>query len=286
MVSLKQNAQTHLPWIVLAVAVLACGGGTESRAQATAQAIKDSLDATATAEAVAAPSGAAIEAVPPQEEAAPELGETTDATNDGSFDAEATQIAEATAAAAALVLVDLPLYGVDPAAGELAWIHEPETLVVDQYLGSASANRHALTVARDFVMSADITWNTTTGVSGCGFALRSDGNQDAFNQYLAFVTRAGNGTVFFVRQQNGEATRQENIATSGLDNSFQWQNDTTNRLTVVARGASMSVYTNGRLIGSFGAGDFEKGFVAMVALSESGQTVCHFENTWLFLIEV
>jgi hypothetical protein len=30
---------------------------------------------------------------------------------------------------------------------------------------------------------------------------------------------------------------------------------------------------------------FEEGFVAMVALSESGHTECKFENTWLWLIE-
>ena len=30
---------------------------------------------------------------------------------------------------------------------------------------------------------------------------------------------------------------------------------------------------------------FEKGFIAMLALSESGTTNCQFNNTWLFLID-
>jgi hypothetical protein len=30
---------------------------------------------------------------------------------------------------------------------------------------------------------------------------------------------------------------------------------------------------------------FERGFVAMVVLSESGRSVCEFNNTWLWLIE-
>ncbi len=30
---------------------------------------------------------------------------------------------------------------------------------------------------------------------------------------------------------------------------------------------------------------FERGFVALVAISESGHTVCRFDNTWLWLIE-
>ncbi len=31
--------------------------------------------------------------------------------------------------------------------------------------------------------------------------------------------------------------------------------------------------------------EFERGFVTMVAFSESGQTTCRFDNAWLWLIE-
>jgi hypothetical protein len=30
---------------------------------------------------------------------------------------------------------------------------------------------------------------------------------------------------------------------------------------------------------------FEEGFVAMIAVSESGQTICQFDNAWLWIIE-
>ena len=60
------------------------------------------------------------------------------------------------------------------------------------------------TIARDFVVSGDITWNTTTGLSGCGWVLRSDGNEDAFNQYLTIATRGGNGRVIFAPMLEGE----------------------------------------------------------------------------------
>ncbi|MCH7687990.1 MAG: tetratricopeptide repeat protein, partial [Planctomycetes bacterium] len=30
---------------------------------------------------------------------------------------------------------------------------------------------------------------------------------------------------------------------------------------------------------------FERGFIAMVALSESGRTICQFDNTWLWLLD-
>jgi hypothetical protein len=167
----------------------------------------------------------------------------------------------------------------------LAWIHPPVTLDIDGYQASDYANQNAATVAADFVMASDITWNTSTGVSGCGFALRSDGNEEALNQFMVIASRAGNGTIFFFEQASGSDLRQENIATGGIDDNFGWQNDTTNRLAVVGSGPTINVYTNGVLIGSFDASAYEKGFVAMVALSESGRTVCEFDNTWLWVLK-
>jgi hypothetical protein len=30
---------------------------------------------------------------------------------------------------------------------------------------------------------------------------------------------------------------------------------------------------------------FERGFIAMVAMSESGRTICQFDNAWLWLLD-
>jgi hypothetical protein len=142
---------------------------------------------------------------------------------------------------------------------------------------------------------------------------------------------------------NGEVVTGRDIYARYKDKSFDWQNNSTNRLTVVGRGNRFWIYTNGTLIGEVdpsaplpglalppeperpaNANDpqamaeyqlrraeydliveqmkadyarrqnalqnvntvFERGFIAMVALSESGRrTVCSFNNAWLFLIE-
>jgi hypothetical protein len=246
----------------------------------------------------------------------------------------------ATVEAAAPLLAELPNYGVDPSQGELAWVHPPITISVSGFLASDFENQYLGTVARDFVISSDITWNTTTGASGCGFALRSDGNEDAANQYVAVASRGGNGRVIFQSMVDGQAKNAVDIYAYGQDPSFQWRNDTTNRLTVVGRGKQFTFYTNGVRVGQVTAGDppsqplaprppteppedappeavatydqalddhadiveqmqaqfaarqssfsgevpyFERGFVAMIAVSESGNTVCQFDNTWLWL---
>jgi hypothetical protein len=199
------------------------------------------------------------------------------------------------------------------------------------------------TLAQDFVISADITWNVVGSIAGCGFVLRSDGNEAALDQYVALITRVASGHFLFSTMSNGEVVTGRDIYARYHDKSFQWENDTTNRLTIVGRGNHFWVYTNDSLIGeidpsapppqpnlppepekpanqsdaqamaiyqqqkveheaviaqinadyaaqqrSFNSAEtvFEKGFMAMVALSESGRsTMCKFDNAWLFLID-
>ena len=248
-----------------------------------------------------------------------------------------------TETALAPVLAALPAYGIDPSEGRIGWVHSPERLEVEGYMQYEYANRYITIIASDFAVSGDITWNTTTGLSGCGFVLRSDGNEQAFNQYLVIATRGGDGRVIFSTMVEGEAKNAVDHYASGLDPAFDWRNDTTNRLTVVGRGNVFTLYTNGTRIGEVVAGEpprkpvlppvpvppppgasaaalaaygdeleqheavaediqanfrarlaeefreeipiFERGFVAMVALNESGRTVCQFDNAWLWLLD-
>ncbi|NJN44629.1 MAG: hypothetical protein HC806_07865, partial [Anaerolineae bacterium] len=250
--------------------------------------------------------------------------------------------AQATLTAFSSILSELPKYGLDPNKGHPGWIHPPVTIQAQGYLQYDYDNQFIGVVAQDFAVSADITWNTQFGSAGCGFVLRSDGNQDAFNQYIALATRGGSGRVIFTTMANGEIANAKDIYAYGIDPNFQWQNDTTNRMTIVARGSKIAIYTNDTLISEFDVNDpparpyippappspadpndpvqvaayqaakleydnivaqinaqyqrsinefqntdveFEKGFVAMVALNESGTTTCQFNNAWLWLIE-
>jgi hypothetical protein len=248
----------------------------------------------------------------------------------------------ATADAFAPMLAELPRYGVDPSQGRPGWIHPPVTLEVDGYHEFDYANQFMGTVAADFVVSADITWDTQYGGSGCGFVLRSDGNQPAFNQYLVVATRAASGHVLFGTMSNGELVGGQDLYAYGADPQFDWQNGAVNRLTIVGRGNLFTIFTNGTRIGEVNPNDppplpifppapeppedktdaqalaayaraeaeyevvvnqiqanyaarinaskaadkeFDRGFTAMVLLSESGQTRCEFENAWLWVIE-
>ncbi|MCI0554671.1 MAG: hypothetical protein L0287_27300 [Anaerolineae bacterium] len=248
----------------------------------------------------------------------------------------------ATATAVAPILAELPKYGVDPTDGKVAWIHPPVSLEVQGFMQFDYINHFISTLAQDFVISADIKWDAIGSESSCGFVLRSDGNQEAMNTYLATISRVASGHFLFLTVAKGEVVTGQDIYADGRDPAFDWQNEATNRLTVVGRGNHFWIYTNGTLIGDvdpsappvlllppepqqpadtsdaeamadfllrkasfddeviqvkaeFNARKkalqnadttFERGFMAMVALSRAGtKATCQFDNAWLWLIE-
>jgi len=328
----KRNSK--LAVLVLILGSISCNlaGGTSAK-QATLDAISNSVWQTATFQA----SGNQNVGV----ETAQVLATSVAATQAAQGAALGGAGNSETATAVAPILAELPKYGVDPAAGQMGWIHPPATLDVKGYMTYDYINQFIATVAKDFVVSSDIYWDTQYGTSGCGFVLRSDGNKNALNQYMAILTRGASGHLLFAFMVNGQVLTGRDIYAYGRDPNFVWGNKVTNRLTVVGRGSIFDVYTNDTLIGTIDTSKppslpslpeppkkpddpndqnameeyrkkladhdqavnditadyharqkelsnantvFERGFIALVVLSESGRTHCEFNNTWLWLI--
>lgn len=155
----------------------------------------------------------------------------------------------ATTTAIAPIVAELPRYGVDPGEGYVAWIHQPVTIDLYGYQKTGYANDYPQITAKDFVMAADIKWNTKNSISGCGFMFRSDGNQNTPSQYVIIMTRTAEGHLAFLALMHGEISNYREYYPLNDDRSFQWVNDSMNRLAVVARKNIIDVYTNGVLIG-------------------------------------
>ncbi len=200
----------------------------------------------------------------------------------------------ATAEFEAPYLARLSEYGLAADQGQLAWVHPPVAVEIDGYLQYDYVNQRIATVVQDFMLEADVTWNTVTGLSGCGFAVRASITEGAteedntFTGYLLIASRIDTGRAGFGVLVDNEPVAGEELYARGVDRSFDWQNDGTNRIGIVGIGNTFIFYTNGTEIGRFSAPPdylFDKGFVAMVGLSESGRTLCQFDNTWLWLID-
>lgn len=307
---------------------LACGaGGGNSPAESTLQAISEQVRATGTAAAAGQQLDPNSGAQTAQAEAT-----TSDPQNLSAEDQAATETA------AGPILAELPKYDVDPARGKLAWTHPPVSLEVEGFMNFDYVNYYISTLAQDFVISADITWDAIGSESSCGFVIRSDGNEDAMDTYLATISRVASGHFIFLTIAKGDAVTGQDIYAQDQDPAFDWQNQATNRLTVVGRGNHFWIYTNGTLIGDIDPSappelvlppkpkqapgmseaeflleqvsyeeevklvkaeynsrlkalknadtTFDRGFMALVALSRAGKkATCQFENAWLWLIE-
>lgn len=332
-------SKARLAVSVVMLASIACGAaGATTPLEATLNAMSGSVRQTATAAAAGALNpDSSVATAQSQATASSQSDQATQAANAALSD----QAKAATQQAFAPILAELPKYGVDPNSGTPGWIHPPATLEVKGYMKYDYINRFIATVAKDFVVSSDIYWDTQYGTSGCGFVLRSDGNKNALNQYMAILTRGASGHLVFAIMSKGQVVSGRDIYAYGRDPNFVWGNKVTNRLTVVGRGNIFTIFTNGTKIGKIDVSAppplpslpnppkkpddpldvqanndyqqqldqynqvskeaqkdyearqqsaanantiFERGFIALVVLSESGRTQCQFNNTWLFLI--
>ncbi len=241
---MKKSKLVILP-LVLVLVSLACGGASSST-ESTLQAISAEVRGTGTA--------AAAQQLDPLAVAGTVQAEAT-AFSQSSSETQAAQGAlgsdaqTATAAAFAPILAELPKYDVDPLAGRPGWVHPPVTLEVEGFMNYDYVNHFITTLAQDFVISADITWDAIGSESSCGFVMRSDGNDDAMDTYLATISRVASGHFLFLTVAKGEVVTGQDIYAQDLDPAFDWQNKATNRLTVVGRGNHFWIYTNGTLIG-------------------------------------
>lgn len=154
----------------------------------------------------------------------------------------------ATITAMAPVVAELPLYGLDISDGYVAWMHNPAIIELTGYMTNGYANDYPLVTAADFVLAADIKMDTIGSMSGCGFMIRSNGDQDEPDQYSVLITRVATGYMAFMATADGNLANFQYFFPKDKDKSFNWQNNETNRLAVVAQGNILDLYTNGHLV--------------------------------------
>jgi hypothetical protein len=160
---------------------------------------------------------------------------------------------QATAAAFAPLKAELPLYQVDPGKGRVGWIQPQAEVQLDGYRQVGYAGDFAPVSAKDFVIAADILWDSQYGGSGCGFVLRANGDSEQPSEYVVAALRRANGHVYFLAQVEGKFANYDSLYVGGIDPKFDANNGATNRLVVVGRGSRLTVYSNYSLVGVFDA---------------------------------
>ena len=242
----KQTSYSKTVVILLSLAVLSlliqgCGTGAQSGSgDATGTALSQAIAGTATAEQADTSNAGSLATA---EAEATRQSQDISATQTAQLaDRDEQQLATATVAAP--IVAELPTYGLDASSGKVGWIHDPLTLEISGYQQMTFGNDFMNITAKDFVLAADVTWDTQYGDSGCGFMFRSNGDQQKPDGYMLIASRFANGRVVFMALADGEFANLRHFYPKEADRSFEWQNGTTNRITIVARDNILEVYTN------------------------------------------
>jgi hypothetical protein len=265
--------------LAIVLVMLACSGlgdlTGENSQQATADALAAAIENTRLANAITSTANAlATETQKAQPTAVlPSVTPLPSITPN----AEATAAAEATLSPIRSALAS---YGIDPSQGQLGWVHRPVTIELNSYGAQDYATDYGILIVRNFVVQADVTWVTRTGLAGCGFVFRADQEE---NFYGVGIFRGATGVAGFGEYRNGR------VVNNGIEfrdaPATLWRNEEVNRLALVALENTFTLYVNGQFSHQISYTTLQSGVTAFAALSESGTSICTFNNGWLWVLD-
>jgi hypothetical protein len=147
----------------------------------------------------------------------------------------------------------LPVYELDVEEGKLVWVHPPVKIIANEDNQAVFRQDHISVNVENFLVGADIRWQTSSNASGCGFSLRTHGENRNLNRYLVILTRVSYGHIQFTALSEGKPANIKEIYLDGLDPQFSWENQSSNWLAVKAQGNLLTIYVNQTRIGEIDA---------------------------------
>lgn len=207
-------------------------------------------------------------------------------TNTPTPDRTATLAAAGTATATAVyerIQDDLTTYKIQPGEGHLLWASDDTfTLKADSHLEANSVEIPKLGDVSDFILQSDVIWDSSSGLAGCGFILRSDADLNNGKQYRLLIIRLQSMPIWdlstYENNQYVTVLNPDNF----LSRDIRDKPNSKNRLAVVARGKEMTVYINGIKLGMVESNMRDNGLLAFLVYQESGTTTCKFTNSWVW----
>ena len=141
-------------------------------------------------------------------------------------------------------------------------------------------------VAKDFILKTEITWESSSGLAGCGLLFRSEPNFKQGAQYeIAFLRLSGLPAweIAYIKEDEFQKSIT-GILTAG---AIEQEQGSTNSYLLVAEGGKFTLYINDVRIGSYYdyANSQIEGRFAFTGWQESGETSCEFNNTWIWVLE-
>lgn len=196
---------------------------------------------------------------------------------------EAAQMTEAAAAAETLISADLAKFDIPLRDGQLVYLQDKEVSLSMTSYGEMVTEEMENSYADDFILYTEITWESKSGLAGCGIVFRSEDDIVRGDQYRFFTMRLSGAPLWDIEWwTDGLFTYGWGVqSTSSID----VDQSAANEYLLVATGSQVAVYANGNRIGSINDNRRDHGNFGYFGFHESGETTCSFENTWVWQVE-
>ncbi len=223
--------------------------------------------------------------IQPSDTPTPEPTATLTPTKTATPDFAATSMARATKTAAPIVQnieETFSKYEIDGTGGHLQWFSsESYTIPVTDYnMIIYETNKDAGKVG-DFVLKADISWNSTSGLAGCGLVYRSEDESDFSGKYFLQLIRLQNAPFWRIDFYD-KGTFQKSLTNDKFESVINDLQDSVNEVVLIAIGGEYTVIINGKKMVPVKESSVLKGYIGFIAHQESGTTYCRYDKMWLW----
>ncbi len=204
-------------------------------------------------------------------------------------DLQATASAEAAATAVALEATmkeELAKLEIVMDTGKLAWVQtEPLKITLDAGEGWDIAGFAEGQTFSDFIMKAEITWNSKAGFAGCGLVFRSEPNYSTGDNYRLYTIRFSGLPLWDIELwKNGEwvMTLGGRPRSNGAINQ---EDGATNIYIIKAEKDLFTAFANGERLSRLQNSTLQEGAMGLLIFQESGTTTCEMKNAWIWSLK-
>lgn len=217
----------------------------------------------------------------PEPTATPTPRPTPDYTATVSFKSTSTAEAEFS-----VVKTELDKLGVPMENGQMAWqVNDVIPMTIDTHdsfvvLPLVDEKKFA-----DFILHSKLSWDSTSGLAGCGVIFRSEDDYDQGGRYAFYLMRLqfqpGWDMEYIKYGYTQEVLTGKTLFTD-IINDEKWSS---NEITLIVKGSEFTPYINGQKMKTVTNTKLEKGIVGLITWQESGVTDCEFSDNWLWVIQ-
>ncbi len=201
-------------------------------------------------------------------------------------DLAATVAFEATQAMDALlekIDADLQAVNLSTDQGSLAWLGAgPSEITLDTYNTHWWIPLGDDTAFSDFVLRADLTWESTSGLATCGFWFRGQSSDKDSEHYVFEALRLSGLPAWSVEYWKYNYVQSHLTGNPRTSPEINQDQGSTNAYLFIAQGNLLSIYVNGESLGAVTINRLTEGILAFYASQEFGETTCSFDNAWVW----